>query len=273
MSGRFGLFHPFWWRVGDFEEGLEISRNWVTAHSLVFWQCLGTIMAPQCVSFSLLIEDQGLVGLSAILDPFDSNWFMLCPWAMSFFQKLCPASFPPIPQVSMSSLCLSRMKPPKYLSTESQIFLSENWACPHQCLSSGRYFLCFNWGLGVLNWLPAPPSIFQQSPTHNQDPGGIFISQCLPSRPLSPVSYWEGAGTCYTPPNKNSGSQLVWEIWGPGETYPKPPNAQGSRWAQGASAGTTVPVSPRVQVGERNCSIRVISFSMFLIFSDFFTFL
>ena len=96
MSGRFGLFHPFWWRVGDFEEGLEISRNWVTAHSLVFWQCLGTIMAPQCVSFSLLIEDQGLVGLSAILDPFDSNWFMLCPWAMSFFQKLCPAPLPPV---------------------------------------------------------------------------------------------------------------------------------------------------------------------------------
>ena len=38
------------------------------------------------VSFSLL-EDQGLVkvNLSAILDPFDSNLFMLCPWAMSFF--------------------------------------------------------------------------------------------------------------------------------------------------------------------------------------------
>ena len=39
------------------------------------------------VSFSLLIEDQGLVGLSAILDPFDSNWFMLCPWAMSWGRK------------------------------------------------------------------------------------------------------------------------------------------------------------------------------------------
>ena len=41
-------------------------------------------MAPLGVSFSLLIEDQGLV-LSAILIPFDSNWFMLCPWTMSFF--------------------------------------------------------------------------------------------------------------------------------------------------------------------------------------------
>ena len=40
-----------------------------------------TVMAPLGVSFSLLIEDQGLikVNLSAILDPFDSNQFMLCP--------------------------------------------------------------------------------------------------------------------------------------------------------------------------------------------------
>ena len=52
-------------------------------------------MAPLGVSFHLLIEDQGLV-LSAILVPFDSNQFMLCPWAMSFFQKFCPALFPPV---------------------------------------------------------------------------------------------------------------------------------------------------------------------------------
>ena len=30
------------------------------------------------------------------LDPFDFNWFTLCPWAMSFFQKLCPAPFHPV---------------------------------------------------------------------------------------------------------------------------------------------------------------------------------
>ena len=54
-------------------------------------------MAPLAVSFSLQIEDQGLVefDLSAILDPFDFNQFMLCPWAMSFFQKLCHIPFPP----------------------------------------------------------------------------------------------------------------------------------------------------------------------------------
>ena len=36
---------------------------------------------------------------NAVLVPFDSNWFMwfvLCPWAMLFFQKLCPAPFPPV---------------------------------------------------------------------------------------------------------------------------------------------------------------------------------
>ena len=36
------------------------------------------------------------LNLSAILVPFDSNSFMLCLWAMSFFQKLCPATSSPI---------------------------------------------------------------------------------------------------------------------------------------------------------------------------------
>ena len=55
-------------------------------------------MAPLGVLFSLLIEDQGLVevDLSAILDTFDCNQFMLCPQALPFSQKLCPASFPPV---------------------------------------------------------------------------------------------------------------------------------------------------------------------------------
>ena len=32
--------------------------------------------------------------MSAILVPFDSSWFMLCPWAISFFQKFVPCPFP-----------------------------------------------------------------------------------------------------------------------------------------------------------------------------------
>ena len=49
-------------------------------------------MEPLGVLFSLQTEDQSLVefDLSAILDPFDFNRFMLYPWAMSFFQQLCP---------------------------------------------------------------------------------------------------------------------------------------------------------------------------------------
>ena len=44
------------------------------------------------VSFSLLIEDQGLVevDLSAILDTFDSNRLMLCPWAVCILSKGLP---------------------------------------------------------------------------------------------------------------------------------------------------------------------------------------
>ena len=50
---------------------MEISRSWATAHFLVFWWYLGTVMVPLSISFSLLIEDQGLieVELSAIWDP------------------------------------------------------------------------------------------------------------------------------------------------------------------------------------------------------------
>ena len=38
-------------------EGVEISRNWASAHFLVFRQSLGVVMAPLGVSFSLLIEN------------------------------------------------------------------------------------------------------------------------------------------------------------------------------------------------------------------------
>ena len=50
-------------------------------------------MAPLGVSSSLLIEDQGLV-LSAILIPFDSNRFMLCPWDYVIISEVVPSSLP-----------------------------------------------------------------------------------------------------------------------------------------------------------------------------------
>lgn len=63
-------------------------------------------MAPLAVPFSLLTEDQSLikVDLSAIKDPFDSKLLMLCPWAMSIFQKLCFAPFPLVTHSLSSTL-------------------------------------------------------------------------------------------------------------------------------------------------------------------------
>ena len=42
-------------------------NHWGTTYSSVFWQCLGTVLPPLGVSFSLQIGDQGLVefGLSS----------------------------------------------------------------------------------------------------------------------------------------------------------------------------------------------------------------
>lgn len=77
-------------------------------------------MAPLGVLFSLQTEDQNLVefDLSAILDPFDFNRFMLYPWAMSFFQQLCPA-----PSLLFHALFLS---PVWAHSVASTIFWRDN---------------------------------------------------------------------------------------------------------------------------------------------------
>ena len=90
-----------------FGEGVEISRGWATAHFLVFeGQPLRSLrvklswwltLACSCVTISLYWEARSSqLDLSAILDPFGSNQFMLCPLVMSFFQSLCPACFPPV---------------------------------------------------------------------------------------------------------------------------------------------------------------------------------
>ena len=86
-----GLFQLFWGRGGGFQE-LGHHHFWSFDPALELswhlWVC----------HLALLIQDQGLVDidLSDILDSFDSNCFMLCSWAMPFFQKLCPALFPPV---------------------------------------------------------------------------------------------------------------------------------------------------------------------------------
>ena len=85
------------WRIPWTEEpgrlqsiGPHAELDMIELLTLSFTSFFGTVMVPLGVSFSLLIEDQGLVKVdkSAILDPSDSNRFILCPQDMSFFQKL-----------------------------------------------------------------------------------------------------------------------------------------------------------------------------------------
>ena len=64
------------------------------------WNCyapvdvsqLGDMLQWAYTEAQSLVEDD----LSAILDPFGSNQFMLCPQFMLFFQRLCPGPFPPV---------------------------------------------------------------------------------------------------------------------------------------------------------------------------------
>ena len=109
---------------------MEISRNWTTAHFLVFdsqpWNCHGTSVCAIQLAGVLLwayTEHQGPaeVNSSAILGPFDSSQFMLCPWPKSFFQKLCPAPFPPVMFTSCCSVTQSSLTP---WTAACQAFLS-----------------------------------------------------------------------------------------------------------------------------------------------------
>ena len=49
-------FHPVAW-----ENMLGISRNWATAHVLVFMVGLGTVVVPVGMSFSLLMFNNGCI--------------------------------------------------------------------------------------------------------------------------------------------------------------------------------------------------------------------
>ena len=105
------------WVISYGNEWENHSNNWGTTHS-IFWQCLGTVLAPLGVSFSLQIEDQDLVEFE--LSPWTHLILisLLCPWAISFFQKLCPAPFPPVSH--------SFPEPCQRPSVASKIFWREN---------------------------------------------------------------------------------------------------------------------------------------------------
>ena len=69
-----GLLQLFWGKEGDLQE--------LGHHALLgLLTVIQTVMVPLGVSLTLLNEDEDLIkiNLSTILDPFDSNQFILCP--------------------------------------------------------------------------------------------------------------------------------------------------------------------------------------------------
>ena len=61
------------------------------------WLSLCGVSGSWCTQVFFEASEQGLrQKVSAILDTFDSNQFMLYPWTMLFFQKLCPGPFPSV---------------------------------------------------------------------------------------------------------------------------------------------------------------------------------
>ena len=59
------------------------SNSWGITHFSVFWQCLGTVLTPLSVSFSLQIEDQGLVEFDL------SSWIHLILFSLCYALGLC----------------------------------------------------------------------------------------------------------------------------------------------------------------------------------------
>ena len=89
------------WRISWTEEpgrlqsiGPHAELDMIELLTLSFTSFFGTVMVPLGVSFSLLIEDQGLVEVdkSAILDPSDSNRFILCPRICHSFKSCLGSS-------------------------------------------------------------------------------------------------------------------------------------------------------------------------------------
>ena len=86
---------PLGWTgwISSLSKGLSsvFSNTTVQKHQFLAFFIV-QLSHPYMITGKTLIEDQGLikVNLSAILDPFVSNQFTLCPWARSFFQKVVP---------------------------------------------------------------------------------------------------------------------------------------------------------------------------------------
>ena len=155
-----GLFQLFWGRGGDFLElgycplfdlwwsSLELSWNLWVCH-LACW-CI--TMSINWGARSICMVNQRLieVDLSAILDPFDSSQFILCPWVMSFFQKLCPAPFPPVSRTVETIKYILWMHIPYRISNANVCFLLSWWCHPTISSSVTSFSSCLLFSVNVL---------------------------------------------------------------------------------------------------------------------------
>ena len=118
---------------------------------------------------------------------------------------------------------------PRYFS------LTSDWACLHQCLSTGWYFT----------------SILQLSPTQYLGPRWV----CPGGLSAGPPTFLQMRGG-QVPAILHQKKNQDLNKYGRSEDQDrllKPiPNSQGNGWAQGASAGTMALISHRVQVEERD---------------------
>ena len=134
-----------------------------------------------------------------ISDPFDFNLFMLCPWVMSFFQKLCPAPFPPVscsfPEPTLGPQC------GLYNLLEGQP--ENSWPLGDKCciISNpsrypGLYLPCFlqheqqqHFPVDLLGWVTGTQCLLMSIVASVQGQLG-FQGQCLPLWELALKAIW-----------------------------------------------------------------------------------
>ena len=91
------------WMNSYANEWEDHPNLWGTTHSSIFWQCLGTVLPPLGLSFSLQIGDQGLVEFGL------SSWIHLILIGLCYALGLCNSfkSFALLPSLLFHALFLS----------------------------------------------------------------------------------------------------------------------------------------------------------------------
>ena len=151
------------------------------------------------MSFSLLMADQDLVkvDLSAIFSTLNSDWFVLCPWAISFFPRLCPAPFPPVtPLTTVSQQLLSKWV--RVLSLTSPVLRTK----PMKTVGTGQAFMKgipqHVLPVAFSSYPSAPPSIYAfvckvlgRSSAFYFQKDALFASPIWVNNVASAIFWWE----------------------------------------------------------------------------------